>query len=132
PLLGQTRADSTTGRPPHVALAGVAAVLAAALEVSILHMQVGVTHAATLDAHYYLGAARFWTVDDGLGERRPVGGERLADQLRHGDIVSIAQVIASAAPVPGRRSRQSEFPRRGRWAGHRLLRAAAMDRRQVS
>src|SRR5262245_53414047 len=60
-------------------------------EVSVQHVQVGVAHAAPLDAHQYLGTLRHWTVDNGFDQRRPVGDEEawLSCLFRYrGDVVS--------------------------------------------
>ena len=50
-------------------------------EIAVLQMQVGMAHAAALDAHEHFVAARRRAVDDGFAERFAVGDERLAAHL---------------------------------------------------
>src|SRR5262249_7950955 len=65
------------------ALADVELLVAAEPEVAVLHVHIGMAHAAALDPHKHLGAARCRRLDDGLAQGRPVGDERLADQPGH-------------------------------------------------
>ena len=58
--------------------ADVELLVAAEGEIAILQVQIGMAHAATLNAHQHFAAAWRWALDDGLAERLPVGGERLA------------------------------------------------------
>ena len=64
-------------------LCDVEAFVGAEREIAILQMQIGVTHAATFDAHQHLAAARRRTIHDGFAKRLAVGDQRLAVEFRH-------------------------------------------------
>src|SRR5260221_6566223 len=50
-------------------------------EKAVLHVEVGVADAASLDSHQHFAAARLRAVDDGFDQRRPIGDEGLAVKL---------------------------------------------------
>src|SRR6202011_5363163 len=56
-------------------------LIAGQSEKAVLHVQVGVADAASLDSHQHFAAARLRAVDDGFGQRRPIGDEGLAVKL---------------------------------------------------
>src|SRR5579862_9801726 len=86
--------------------------LAAELEITVLQMQVGMTHATTLDPYQHFAATWRRTIDHGLAERLSVGDQRLAVHLSHlGSSLSIrvgAGIIMPQLPACGERARESD------------------------
>src|SRR4029077_12558307 len=82
-------------------LGDVALLVAAEREVAVLHVQVGMAHAAALDPHQHLAAARLGRIDDGLAQRRRVGDERLADELGHVAFRSASWRARATKPCTG-------------------------------
>src|SRR5262249_39218667 len=83
------------------ALADVELLVAAEPEVAVLHVHVGMAHAAALDPHKHLAAARLGRLDDGLAQRRRVGDERLADELCHASFRSGSWRARATKPSTG-------------------------------
>ncbi len=79
-------------------LGDVEPLVAAEQEIAVLQMQVGMAHAAALDAHQHFAAARRGAVDHGLAERLPVGDERLAVHFGHGG--SCSPAVSGVAIMP--------------------------------
>ena len=65
------------------AFGNVEPIVAAEREVAVLHMQVGMAHAASFDAHEHLAAVRRGAINNRLAQRLPVGDKRLAAHLVH-------------------------------------------------
>src|SRR5712671_1372224 len=84
------------GEGQGAALRDVELLVAAEPEVAVLDMQVGMAHAAALDPHQHLTAARLRAIGNGLAQGRPIGGERLAHELGHGSRWGSRSVTARA------------------------------------
>ena len=87
--------------------ADVELLVAAEGEIAILQVQIGMAHAATLNAHQHFAAAWRWALDDGLAERLPVGGERLAVHLAH---VTWLRPVTRPHHAAGRVARREPAP----------------------
>ena len=87
--------------------ADVELLVAAEGEIAILQVQIGMAHAATLNAHQHFAAAWRWALDDGLAERLPVGGERLAVHLAH---VTWLRPVTHPHHAAGRVARRERAP----------------------
>src|SRR6202030_1320683 len=111
-------------------------------EIAVLQVQVGMAHAAALDAQEHFVAAGCRTVDEGFAERLAVGDERLTAHLGHsGPLLPASCAGAGLEPAP-RRARPREryeagdeivlAPRGGVRAGRRdQCRRVAAERAQA-
>src|SRR6185503_8215024 len=112
-------------------------------EIAVLHVQVGMTDAAALDAYKHLAALRLRTIDNGFAKRGLIGGQREAAKFRH--VGTLPRMILSENRFPpfrimrplqrrgrGQRNHRSGFLPPARSARCRPRRAAAAVRMSMS